>query len=65
MTGLADIEKTVESPQLVADILEGHLISRLNEEMTVHLISPMATQYKSLRDRLERARDQAEASKLT
>lgn len=65
LTGLADVEKTVESPQLVADILERHLISRLNEEMTVHLISPMATQYKSLRDRLERARDQAEASKLT
>ena len=63
LVGLSDIESAITSSQQVAEVIESFLLLKLQEEMGDHLIDPISTQYKALRDRLMRA--QADASKAT
>ena len=65
LVGLSDIEPLIGSSEHVADIVDRVLISKLKNEMAAHFIDPQPAQYKSLRDRLDRARNQAVASNVT
>lgn len=65
LTGISQIETTIESPQYVAEALLEKFVPSLKQEMLGHLIEPLPEQYKSLEDRLLRAKSQAEASNAT
>lgn len=65
LTGISQIETTVESPDAVAETLLKNFVPSLKQEMLGHLIEPLQDQYKSLEDRLIRAKSQAEASNAT